>query len=82
MQMENVPENILSEAPASFICIKGVVSLSNHLHAGFPVLSPPGKASLGYSLEKSMLAAQLRDPLHVKEDPLHSFTSLASSVAL
>lgn len=29
-----------------------------------------------------MLAAQLLDPLHIKEDPLHSFPSLAASVAL
>lgn len=74
--------NMLREAPASSICIKGVVSLSNHLHAGFPVLGPPGKASLGYSVERSTSAAQLCDRLHVKEDPLHSFPHLVSNVAL
>lgn len=74
-RMENMCEKMLSEATASFLCIKGVVIPSKHLDVDFPVLSPWGRASLGYSLERSVSPSQLLDPLHVKEDPLCSFPS-------
>lgn len=47
MQMENVCRNMLSEAPASSLCIKGVVSLSNQLHTVFLFSAFQGKPPWG-----------------------------------